>query len=62
MKKKLLSMILAVTMVAGMLTGCGGSNGGNNAEVSTDAEVVEDDADVADVNIEEVAAALAEEE
>lgn len=48
MKKKLLSMILAVTMVAGMLTGCGGSNGGNNAEVSTDAEVVEDDAEVAE--------------
>ena len=44
MKKKLLSMILAVTMVAGMLTGCGGgnSNGGNDV-VSDDAEVVEDE-------------------
>ena len=45
MKKKLLSMILAVTMVASMLTGCGGSNSGNNA-ANNDAEVVEDDAEV----------------
>ena len=45
MKKKLLSMILAVTMVASMLTGCGGSNGGNNT-ANNDAEVVEDDTEV----------------
>lgn len=47
MKKKLLSMILAVTMVASMLTGCGG-NSGNNAATNNGAsdEVVEEDTDV----------------
>ena len=51
MKKKLLSMILAVTMVAGVLAGCGGSNGGNaggNDVVVDDGDVVEDDGEVAD--------------
>ncbi|MBR1693360.1 MAG: sugar-binding protein [Lachnospiraceae bacterium] len=46
MKKKILSMILAVTMVAGLLAGCGNSasdNGGDSAEVKEDA--VEIDAD-----------------
>ncbi len=56
MKKKLVSMILSVAMVAAMITGCGGSDAAEVAE-----EVVEEAAPVVEEAAEEAVEEVAEE-
>ena len=41
MKKKLVSMLLVGTMVAGMFAGCGGSDNGSASDAGTNADASE---------------------